>query len=161
MNPKLIIPLLLSSGALSHADPILTSWFTDNSTMLARVIQSGTLTNPVTKQYYGTPNAGNAPTVPANAVQLFNGGPNTREALEAPAVNPATGDVTLTWSSVEGGTCKVEANNALTGSWTTLNGAKPADANATETTTTESGAALISPKRFYRVTRTGLNTYDP
>lgn len=113
------------------------------------------------KQYYGTPNAGNAPTVPANAVQLFNGGPNIQEALEAPVVNSATGDVTLTWSSVEGGTYKVEASNGLTGTWTTLNGAKPADANATETKATESGAALTSPKRFYRVNRTGLNTYDP
>jgi hypothetical protein len=81
--------------------------------------------------------------------------------MDSPVVNPSNGNVTLTWSSVEGGTYKVEANNALTGTWTTLNGAKPADANATETTTSESGAALISPKRFYRVTRTGLNTYDP
>jgi hypothetical protein len=113
------------------------------------------------KQYYGTPNAGNATSVPGNAVQLFNGGPNTQESMDSPVVNPSNGNVTLTWSSVEGGTYKVEANNALTGTWTTLNGAKPADANATETTTSESGAALISPKRFYRVTRTGLNTYDP
>ena len=113
------------------------------------------------KQYYGTPNAGNAPTVPTAAVQLFNGGPNTQESMDAPAVNAASGDVTLTWSSVEGGTYKVEASNSLSGTWTTLNPAKPASAGATKTVTTENGAALASPKRFYRVTRTGLAPYDP
>jgi hypothetical protein len=108
-----------------------------------------------------TPNAGNATSVPGTAVQLFNGGPNSQESMDAPVVNASNGNVTLTWSSVEGGTYKVEASNTMTGSWTTLNAAKPADAGSTRTTTLESGAALASPKRFYRVTRTGLNTYDP
>jgi hypothetical protein len=74
-------------------------------------------------------------------------------------VDKSNGDVTLVWSSVEGGTYKVEASNNLQ-SWTTINAAKAADANSTKTVHKEPGAALSSSKRFYRVTRTGLGTYD-
>ena len=113
------------------------------------------------KQYYGSPNAGIAPTVPADAVELFNGGPNTKETMKAPLVNSGNGDVTLTWSSVEGGTYRLEVTDNLTGAWTNLNAAKLADPNSIRTMVTESGAALTWPKRFYRVTRTGLASYDP
>ncbi len=112
------------------------------------------------KQYYGTPNAGNAATIPTNAVELFNGGPNTCEVLRSPAVNAGNGNVTLTWSSVEGGTYKLEASNDLK-SWSTLSAALPAAANAAQTAATETGGATGKPRRFYRVTRTGTATYDP
>ncbi len=112
------------------------------------------------KQYYGTSNAGNATTVPGTAVELFNGGPNTKETSQAPVVNKSNGDVTLVWSSVEGGTYKVEASNNLL-SWTTINASKPADANSTKTVYKESGVALSPSKRFYRITRLSLAPYDP
>lgn len=110
------------------------------------------------KEYYGTPNAGNATTVPATAVELFNGGPITTETWKSgPAVN-AAGDVTLTWSSVEGGTYKLEASPDLQ-TWTTLNGAVP----ATQTTFTEPKSAQPpnATKRYYRIKRTALAPYDP
>ena len=47
----LLAGLLFSLIMHAHADPILTSWFTENSGMLARVIQgkaNATLTTPVT-----------------------------------------------------------------------------------------------------------------
>ncbi|NDG71093.1 MAG: hypothetical protein EBY32_07255, partial [Proteobacteria bacterium] len=47
----LLAGFLLSLAMQAHADPILTSWFTENSGMLARVIQgkaNATLTTPVT-----------------------------------------------------------------------------------------------------------------
>lgn len=113
------------------------------------------------KQYYGTPNASNATTIPVDAVELFNGGPNKKETMETPLVNSGNGDVTLTWSSVEGGTYRLEATDNLTGAWTSLNAAKLADPNSIRTMVTENGAALTWPKRFYRVTRTGLASYDP
>ena len=112
------------------------------------------------KQYYGTPNAGNATTVPANAVEMFNGGPNTQPAVLAPTVDPASDTVTLTWSSVDGGTYKVEASSNLQ-SWTTLNPAIPAAPGTTSTPFTESISTQTHPKRFYKVTRTGLATFDP
>ncbi|MEQ1853170.1 MAG: YHYH protein [Chthoniobacteraceae bacterium] len=115
------------------------------------------------KQYYGTPNAGNAPTVPGDAVLLFNGGPNIVETWSGvPSANSANGNVTLTWNSVEGGTYKVEASPDLA-TWTTLDPALPAAANATQTAVTETGAYTPGPgaKRFYKVSRTSLAPYDP
>jgi hypothetical protein len=115
------------------------------------------------KQYYGTPNAGNAATVPGTAVQLFNGGPNIVETWSGvPAANSANGNVTLTWNSVEGGTYKVEAATEL-GSWTTIAPSVPAAANATQSGFTEAAAYVpgTDARRFYRVTRTGLAPYDP
>ena len=44
----LLVAVILSSLLNAQADAILTSWFTNNSGVLSRVIQSGTLTNPVT-----------------------------------------------------------------------------------------------------------------
>ena len=62
---------LLGLAAAAQADPILTSWFTENSTLLARVIQSGTLTTPLpTWPSTGVTNnntSGAAQTLPAYA----------------------------------------------------------------------------------------------
>jgi hypothetical protein len=114
------------------------------------------------KQYFGTPNAANGATVPAGAVELFNGGPNTRESMSLLSVQPASGTVTIAWTSVEGGTYKVEASPTLaSNSWVTVNAAVAATPNATRTTNTDAGAALAHPQRFYRVSRTSLAPYDP
>ncbi len=115
------------------------------------------------KQYYGTPNAASNATIPGGATVLFNGGPNLTETWSgSPAVNPANGNVTLTWSSVEGGSYQVEATTNLA-TWTPLAPSVPAAAQATQTSTTENGAALPAnnTKRFYRVTRSGLAPFDP
>lgn len=113
------------------------------------------------KEYYGVPNGGNATTVPVGATESFNGGPNTREIMNVPSVNPASGTVTLTWSSVEGGTYVLEAaNDVRTNSWSAI-ATLPAAANSTQTTTNEVGAALSNLQRFYRVQRSALAPYDP
>jgi hypothetical protein len=123
---------------------------------------SGNTTFPhmLGKQYYGTPNAGNAPSVPANAVELFNGGPATREAMLDASISPANGDVTLTWSSLEGGIYKVEASNNLQ-TWENLSTSVPGTANSTQTSFTDPGSANASRRRFYRATRTSTATFDP
>jgi YHYH protein len=115
------------------------------------------------KQYYGTPNAGTAPTVPGTAAELFNGGPNTNDSWRGgPGVNPVSGNVTLTWSSVEGGTYQVEASGNLS-TWTPVATGVSATANSTQTSVTENAAALPTnnTKRFYKVTRTAVAPYDP
>ena len=119
------------------------------------------------KQYYGT-KSGTAQnvTIPTTGVtEYFNGGgTNLAESWSgSPAVSAGTGDVTLTWSTVEGGTYKIEASNNLS-TWATLNAAFPAAANTTlpapvnvftKTSAVETGAALPAnnTKRFYLVTR--------
>jgi len=113
------------------------------------------------KEYCGVPNAGTATTVPGSATELFNGGPNIREVMKTPSVNSANGNVTLIWSSVEGGTYILEASNDLiTNSWSTI-ATVSAATNATLTATNETGAAFGNLKRFYRVQRTALAPYDP
>lgn len=118
------------------------------------------------KQYYGTKSGTTMNvTVPTTGVtELFNsGGTNAQEVMAAPSVSPTTGDVTLTWSSVEGGTYQVQASNDQQ-TWTTLNSTLPAAANTTlpapvdvvtQTSLIESGAALLpdQKKRFYRIKR--------
>ncbi len=113
------------------------------------------------KQYYGVTNAGNATTVPAGAAEYFNGGPNTKEAIRGIFINQGNGNVTLTWSSVEGGTYVLEAaSNFTANSWSPVT-TNSAAANATQTTITDSAVLIGNPNRFYRVNRTGLATYDP
>lgn len=113
------------------------------------------------KQYYGTANSTANATVPAGATVLFTGGPKKKEEAAAPTVNRANGNVTLTWSSVEGGTYQVEASNSIATGWSTIGAAVPAAADATTTSLIDPGAALSSPRRFYRVSRTSTGTYDP
>ncbi len=112
------------------------------------------------KQYYGTSNGGNATTVPAGASELFNGGPNLQEVMGMPSANPRNGNITLRWSSVEGGAYLLEFSDDLA-VWSTLNPSVPAAENATQTMATNAAATLITTKRFYRIIRTGLDPYDP
>jgi len=126
---------------------------------------SGNTTFPhmLSKQYYGTQNATSAATIPGTATLLFNGGPNTAESVNGgPAIAPATGNVTLTWSSVEGGAYQVEASADLN-VWTPIATAVPAAASSTQTSFTENASAMPvnKTKRFYKVKRTSTAAYDP
>jgi hypothetical protein len=117
----------------------------------------------LSKQYYGTQNAANNVTIPVSATLLFNGGPNSSESFKSgPAITPANGNVTLTWSSVEGGTYQVEASSNLS-TWTSVATGVSAASNSTQTSFTENAAALPAnnTKRFYKVTRTATAAYDP
>ena len=118
------------------------------------------------KQYYGTKTGtSQGVTVPTTGVtELFNGGGlNVKEIMTNPVVNNSTGDVTITWSSVEGGTYQVEASNDLK-KWTALstsvaapsNTILPAPANPiSQTSVVEPNAATLpaNQQRFYRVKR--------
>ena len=99
-------------------------------------------------------------TVPGTAANYAKTGPATQEKMQSTTPNNTTGDVTLTWSSVEGGTYKLEATNDLTGSWTTLSSNVSAATNAVQTAMVETGGATSNTKRFYRTTRTFTATYD-
>jgi hypothetical protein len=116
------------------------------------------------KQYYGTKSGTSMNvTVPTTGVtELFNGGGlNAKEVMIAPTVNSSTGNVTLTWSSVEGGTYRVEASTNLQ-TWTTLSSALPAAVNTilpapanvvTQTSFIDLASTPSNSKRFYRVKR--------
>jgi hypothetical protein len=108
------------------------------------------------RQFYGSPTGG-ITTIGETVTTFFNGGPNKIETSSAPAVNDETGDVTLTWSAVEGGTYLVEASTDL-GTWPDLTPSVTATDDVA--TFTETGAKNSFDTRFYRVSRTSLATFD-
>jgi len=119
---------------------------------------NGTPAYPYTtgRQYYGSPTGGSA-TISETVTTFFDGGPNKVETASSPAVNNATGDVTLTWSAAEGGTYQVQASSDL-GTWTNLT---PTVTAADDTASyTETGAKNSHTKRYYRLTRTSLASFD-
>lgn len=102
---------------------------------------------------------GTSTTVPGTATNYIKSGPATPTTMTSPVVNQTTGNVALTWSSVEGGTYKLEATNDLT-NWTTLSSTLAAATDAVQTGATDTGAATANAKRFYRITLTALAAYD-
>lgn len=111
------------------------------------------------RYFYGNATGGGYVATEATST-YFSGGPNIQETAQVDSVNSSSGDVVLTWTSVEGGTYKVEASPDLS-NWTALTGTQAAASDAIETSLTDSGAAKTYPGRFYRVTRTALASYDP
>ena len=108
------------------------------------------------RQYYGRPTGGNS-AISETVTTWFNGGPNTTESLSPPALNSTNGNVTLTWSAVEGGTYLVEASPDLT-TWPDLTPSVVATGPAAGLV--EVAAAITSPRRFYRLSRTSLAAFD-
>jgi len=118
------------------------------------------------KQYYGTKSGATGATIPTSGeTDYFNaGGTNLVETWNgSPAADPGTGNVTITWSAVEGGTYTVQATGDFS-TWTTLNSAVPGPVNTalpapssvlTTTSLTDPAAALPAnnTRRFYRVIR--------
>ena len=100
-------------------------------------------------------------TITESVTTLYTGGPHTSEDMLEPVVNQDTGNVTLTWNSIEGGTYKVEASTNLT-SWTTLSSSILAASSNTVTSMVDSGAALPTryKSRFYRVSRTATAAFS-
>ena len=108
------------------------------------------------RQYFGSPTGGNSAVAGAVTVH-FDGGPNKVEVIEQVAADSSTGDVTVTWSAVEGGTYLVEASSDL-GQWPDI--APAVTATGDTASAVEADAKTNHPKRFYRVTRTALAPFD-
>ncbi|HCQ37562.1 MAG TPA: hypothetical protein DIV39_00270 [Verrucomicrobiales bacterium] len=104
------------------------------------------------RNFYGTPSGSSVNNIPADAVLSFAGGPSTQH--EADVVNKSGGIVTLTWSTVEGGSYQLENSTDLE-AWTEEGGEIIADGTS-NTTVSQAG----NTTRFYRLKRTGIATYD-
>ncbi len=115
------------------------------------------------RYWYGTNTGGRVvkDNITEAVTTYFVGGPDLQEVMSAPAANPGSGSITLTWSSVEGGTYKLEFTGDLAiNPWATL-ATLPATSNAVQTMATNAGAMSNTTKRFYRISRSGLAPYDP
>lgn len=119
---------------------------------------SGTPVFPyaIGRQYFGTPSGTQPTAIPTNGVTThFLGGPNSRESLNAPSV--AGGNVTLTWSALEGGIYRVESNTDIsTTNWAALNTNVVAAGQSATYIATGGGSG---PQGFFRVARTALAGY--
>jgi hypothetical protein len=118
----------------------------------------GTPAYPYTtgRQYFGSPTGGIS-TIGETVTKFFDGGPNKVETATQVTADNTSGDVTLTWSAVEGGTYLVEASGDLV-TWPDLTPSVTASDDLAAIV--ETGAKTSHPKRFYRVSRTSLATFD-
>jgi len=108
------------------------------------------------RAFYGNPAGASVPNITEAVVTNFVGGSSSVLKLQTPAVQSGSGNVTLTWSSVEGGTYLVSSTTDLQ-NWAT-NIAPSVTATGVVTTATHPGAAQTNNSRFYKVTRTALAT---
>ncbi|WP_157447569.1 YHYH protein [Chthoniobacter flavus] len=117
--------------------------------------------------YYGSPTGGTVSSITETVTQYFKGAASTTETWNANApISEGSSNVTLTWNEVEGGNYQVSASSDLT-NWTTLSLTVTPSISLAPTvgsiissaTTTETGGGL-NTRRFYKVTRLSLATYD-
>ena len=119
------------------------------------ISSNGTPTFPynIGRAYHGNAIGGSVASIAETVATNFVGGPNGPFSLTAPARQDPT--VTLTWSSVDGGTYQVESTTNLS-NWTTNVASVGSQGISTHTNFNSSAAAA-----FYRVVRTALANYDP
>jgi hypothetical protein len=110
------------------------------------------------RAFYGTPTGGAVTSIAETVNTTFIGGPIKAENAGPLSVNSSTGDVTLSWSAVEGGVYQVQTSNDLL-AWTALTPTITAIGDDSAAAT-EVGGAIGQTKRFYRTNRTGLSDYD-
>ena len=122
------------------------------------ISSNGTPTFPynIGRAYRGSP-VGGAATLTETVTTNFVGGPNLRETMSAPS--RSGNNVVMTWSGMEGGTYRVEAeNNLSTSNWVAI-ATNTVSGSANGTSTETNGGT--NTMRFYRIARTALATYDP
>lgn len=110
------------------------------------------------RQYYGTPLGGAVTEIDEPVATAFVGGPFKTDRSGSTSVNAGNGDVTLTWSGIEGGAYTIQASGDLS-MWTTL-ATNVNPLNDDTGAVVETGGATGQTKRFYRTVRTGVGTYD-
>jgi hypothetical protein len=111
------------------------------------------------RQYYGTATGGTVTSITETVTTVFAGGPSA--TLEATGIsrNSNTGDVTVTWSSIDGATYKVQATDDLTSAFSDLQ-TNIASAGLSTSFTENAASQAGATKRFYEIEQTALATYD-
>jgi arylsulfatase A-like enzyme len=110
------------------------------------------------RAFYGTPSGGAVTSISETVSTAIIAGPVKADNAGPLSVNAGTGDVTLSWSGVEGGVYQVQTSSDLL-SWTALNPTITAIGDDSAAAT-EIAGAMGQARRFYRTNRTSLSTYD-
>lgn len=103
------------------------------------------------RQYHDTASGGRVTSITETVTNHFTGGKNSTLTVQPPAFNQGSANITLTWSSVEGGTYIVSTSADLQ----TFSDSTPVTATGVTTQTTDPDGGL-NAARFYKVTRTGV-----
>ncbi len=108
------------------------------------------------RQYCGVVSGGTVTSIGETVATHWKGGPDAVMDVTGISRDAGTGATTLAWTSLDGGTYKLESFPGLTG-WTDLQTNIASGGTATSRTDNTSGAAS---HRFYRVSRTAIANYD-
>jgi hypothetical protein len=109
------------------------------------------------RQFYGVVSGGTVSSITESVTTNFTGGTNT--ALVATGVSTsASGDVTISWSSVQGGTYIIDVSTDLV-NWAALSPSVTATGISSQGT--ETSAAQTYSKRFYKVNLSSIASFDP
>jgi hypothetical protein len=109
------------------------------------------------RQYYGTVSGGTVSSITEPVTTNFTGGASA--PLSVTAVNAdGAGDVTLTWSSVQGGTYVISGSVDMV-TWTNLNPSVSSTGIVSQST--DPAATQTYTQRFYKVGLSSLAPYDP
>ncbi|MEM7383356.1 MAG: YHYH protein [Verrucomicrobiota bacterium] len=107
------------------------------------------------RTYYGNPTAGNAATIPVGAETVYEGGPEKGIREGEIVTNEANGDVTVTWSAVEGGTYIVERSDDQE-RWTSMT----ANMDRDRLNAPDPGAMKSNDRQFYRSRLVDVRPFD-
>jgi len=109
------------------------------------------------RQYYGVVGGGTVSSITESVTTNFTGGANAPLAVTAVNTDNA-GDVTLTWSSVQGGMYVISGSVDLV-TWTNLN--PSISSTGIVSLGTDPVATQVYTQRFYKVGLSSLAPYDP
>lgn len=89
--------------------------------------------------------------------QYYKGATSTSETWSSTPVTVSGNTVTLSWNAVEGGTYQISTSSDLnSNTWSDV----VVTPNSNIATMNENVDTAGTPKKFYKVKRTGMTTYD-
>ena len=110
--------------------------------------------NNIGRAFFGSPTGSSQTSIGETVTTNYIGGASNTLTINPPIVGSST--VTLSWSSVEGGTYVIESSTNFP-VWSN----KLSNVVAQQGVTTQTNFTRISGHEFYRVARTALANYDP
>jgi hypothetical protein len=110
----------------------------------------------VGRQWYGSPTGGPVTSITETTAVIATGGPDAALEMATPVMDQAAGNISITWSSAEGGSYTLKSSSDLT-NWNTVQ----TGITATDVTTQRAAALPTNASRqFYTVDRDSLAAYD-